>query len=404
MPTQHFNGTIIIGAGPSGLMIADILSAAGKKVRIYESMPTPGRKFLMAGRGGLNITHSEDFDQFVSRYGEASATLYPLLKTFGPREVIEWMTQLGQESFIGSSGRVFPKAMKAAPLLRTWLDRLKNQGTELITRHRCIDWQDHHLTLESPDNTFTVTADQIVFATGGGSWKKLGTDGQWTALFKSNQIKINPLVPSNCGFISPWSDHLREHYAGKPLKGVVLSTELRQQKGDLVLTEYGLEGGLLYAFSAELRDQLQSKGRAKISLDLMPDIQTDQLGQRLSKPKGRNSLSNHLRKIGIAPIKSALVRDCCANLDKDDMNAWAQALKSCPVLLTDMRPMDEAISTAGGVSFEELNKDFSLKSYPNVFCSGEMIDWDAPTGGYLLTACLSMGFHLGHAILARHDG
>lgn len=404
MPTQHFKGTIIIGAGPSGLMIADILSKAGSQVRIYESMPTPGRKFLMAGRGGLNITHSEAFEQFVLRYGKNSAQLYPLLKTFGPTDVIEWMTQLGQESFVGSSGRVFPTAMKAAPLLRAWLTRLKHQGVDLVTQHRCIEWHNHQVSLESPEGIQRVSADHIVFATGGGSWKKLGTDGRWTELFESNRIRIHPLTASNCGFIAHWSQPLRDRFAGSPLKGVRLKTEQGEQKGDLVLTHYGLEGGLLYAFSAELRHQLHTHQSASFTLDLLPDISLDQLKKRLNKPKGKSSMSNHLRKAGIAPVKAALVRECHTKLAITEMNSWAEAFKNCPITLVDMRPIDEAISTAGGVPFDELNEDFSLRKHPNMFCSGEMIDWDAPTGGYLLTACLSIGFHIGHAILARQTG
>ena len=405
MPTTHFSGTLIIGAGPSGLMAADVLSKAGTAVRIYEAMPTPGRKFLMAGRGGLNITHSEALDAFAERYGESSCLIKPLLNHFGPSDIVNWMNQLEQPSYIGSSGRVFPKAMKAAPLLRAWLTRLNQQDVELLTRHRWVDWDDQgRFHIESPEGPLTITADQIILATGGGSWKKLGSDGLWVNLLQRQGIQINPLVASNCGFTCDWSDVTRKQHAGAPIKGVILKTKFAVKKGDLILTQYGLEGGLIYAFSAKLRQELLQYQSAELMLDLMPDLELAQLIKRIEKPRGRNSFSNHLRKAGITSVKAAMVRESYPEIVNDDAFAWAEALKNCPVKLTGMRPMDEAISTAGGVPFEELNEDFSLKSYPNVFCSGEMIDWDAPTGGYLLTACLSMGFHLGHAILARHDG
>jgi len=404
MPTKHFSGTLIIGAGPSGLMAADILSKAGIAVRIYEAMPTPGRKFLMAGRGGLNITHAEELDVFIERYGDSSPLLRPLLELFGPSHVVEWMTELEQPSFIGSSGRVFPEAMKAAPLLRAWLTRLNQQGIEILTRHRWTGWDEQQgLRIESPDGSQTITADQVIIATGGGSWKKLGSDGKWVDLLERQGIQINPLVASNCGFTSAWSDVLRNQHAGSPLKGVMLKTKLAEKKGDLILTKYGLEGGLIYAFSAELRQALLLNQSAELILDLMPDIELAQLTKRIEKPRGRNSFSNHLRKAGIAPVKASLVRESYLGIANDDAPTWAKALKSCPVKLTGMRPMNEAISTAGGVPFSELDNDFSLKKKPNIYCAGEMIDWDAPTGGYLLTACLSIGVHIAEAIIRRNS-
>ncbi|MFN3881260.1 MAG: NAD(P)/FAD-dependent oxidoreductase [Nitrincola lacisaponensis] len=405
MSTQHFSGTVILGAGPSGLMAADILSRAGHPVRIYEAMPTPGRKFLMAGRGGLNITHSEAFDLFVQRYGARSQQLEPLLKRFGPQQVIEWMDRLNQPSFIGSSGRVFPTAMKAAPLLRAWLQRLNYQGVELLTRHRWRGWDEHQcLLIENAEGLQQLTANQVILATGGGSWRKLGSDGQWMPLLAQQGITTIPLQASNCGFVCQWSDHLRQHHAGSPLKGIRLhlNNEL-QQKGDLVITRYGLEGGLIYAFSAALRETLQQHGHADIWLDLHPDLSLEQLQARLEAPRGRRSLSNHLRRAGVAPIKAALIRDLQPECSFQDMAQLVHALKHCPLRLTGMRPIDEAISTAGGVCFDELTPELMLKRLPGVYCAGEMLDWDAPTGGYLLTACLSMGVHIAEAILKNTD-
>ena len=404
MPTTHFSGTLIIGAGPSGLMAADILSKAGVAVRIYEAMPTPGRKFLMAGRGGLNITHSEALDAFVQRYGDHSSLLKPFLNRFGPNDIINWMDELEQPSFIGSSGRVFPKVMKAAPLLRAWLTRLNQQGVELLTRHRWVDWDDQGgFHIESPEGPQIITADQIILATGGGSWKKLGSDGQWVNLLQRQGIQINPLIASNCGFTCEWSDVLRKQHAGTPIKGAVLKSQHSEKKGDLILTHYGLEGGLIYAFSADIRQSLRLNQSAKLTLDLMPDIELAQLIKRIEKPRGRNSFSNHLRKAGIASVKAALVRESYPEIVNDDPFAWAEALKNCPITLTGMRPIDEAISTAGGVSFSELDNDFRLKKKPTVFCAGEMIDWDAPTGGYLLTACFSIGVHIAEAIIRSNS-
>lgn len=398
MLQEHFPGSVIIGAGPSGLMAAEILSRAGHPVRIYESMPTAGRKFLMAGRGGLNITHSEDVATFMTRYADAATRLTPLIHHFGPADIVKWMSSLQQSSFVGSSGRVFPNSMKAAPLLRAWLARLHQQGVELQTRHRWIGWQDNHLHLESPSGQSLISADQVIFATGGGSWKKLGSDAAWVNFLQQSGIQIQPLMASNAGFTCDWSEYLIQHHAGTPLKGILLKTAQKTQKGDLILTKYGLEGGLIYAFSAELRQALLRHSFCEIRLDLMPDLSVEQLTRRLQKPKGRNSLSNHLRKAGIAAVKSALLRES-TDFDSNDPGAFAKALKNCPIRLTGMRPIDEAISTAGGIPWDELNNDFSLKKLPDHYCAGEMIDWDAPTGGYLLTACLSIAVHIAEHIL-----
>lgn len=398
--TRHFSGTIIIGAGPTGLMAADVLSKAGHAVCIYESMPTPGRKFLMAGRGGLNITHSEALLPFVSRYGKSSTHLTPLLEKFGPKQVVAWMNSLDQPHFKGSSGRIFPTAMKAAPLLRAWLSQLNQQGVELKTRHRWLGWNEKQaLCIQSEERTELLTADHIILATGGGSWRKLGSDGQWVDFLKSQQVAVNALTPSNCGFNCHWSDYLKYHYAGTPLKSVNLKVGSTQQKGDLMVTQHGLEGGLIYAFSAPLREKILAAGTAEVFLDLMPDLSVEQLQQRLLKPRGRNSLSNHLRKAGIVPVKIALIKEMHPSISNQNLSSWVDALKHCSITLTGMRPIDEAISTAGGVDFNELDAHFMLKKIPETYCAGEMLDWDAPTGGYLLTACLSIGAHIAQAIL-----
>lgn len=383
----------IIGAGPAGLMAAEVLSAQGLQVDLYDAMPTPGRKFLLAGRGGLNLTHSEPLDRFVTRY--SAIPVADWLSAFGPDAVRAWAAGLGSETFIGSSGRVFPVAMKAAPLLRAWLTRLQAQGVRLHTRHRWQGWtSDGALTFTTPDGTLTRTADATLLALGGGSWARFGSDGAWVPLLAAAGIAINPLRPANCGFDCIWSDHFRDRHAGQPLKTIALSYTdkhgvAHQQRGECVVTATGLEGSLIYAHAAALRDLIERDGRAQITLDLQPDRSPEQVRTAVSHPRGARSWASHLQsRLNLTGVKAGILRETGPFLVPDEL---ARRIKALPLTLTAPRPIDEAISTAGGISFSALDAHLMLTTHPGVFCAGEMLDWEAPTGGYLLTACLASG-------------
>ena len=417
MPTPsalHQSPTaIVIGGGPAGLMAAEALTDAGLAVDLYDAMPSVGRKFLMAGKGGMNITHSEPFDAFLARYGAAREHLAPALNAFGPEVVRAWMSGLGIDSFVGTSGRVFPTAMKAAPLLRAWLHRLRQRGLRIHVRHRWLGLARHaegnskHYTLRfaNPDGECTVSATTVVFALGGGSWAKLGSDGRWTAPFAELGIDTAPLRPANCGFDVAWSAHLRERFAGAPLKPVAAmlapdGTGYRQ--GEFVLTEHGLEGGLIYALAAPLREGIEQDGHATLWLDLLPSHSAAQVAAEVARPRGARSLSSHLAsRLGLKGVKVALLHECLPREVFADPQQLARAIKALPVRLAAPRPLDEAISSAGGVRFTSLDAGFMLRELPGVFCAGEMLDWEAPTGGYLLTACLATGRAAGQAAARR---
>ena len=391
----------IIGGGPAGLMAAEIISARGMRVDVYDSMPSAGRKLLMAGKSGLNITHSDPFEVFVSRYGKRREEIEPLLKQFGADQLREWVHGLGIQTFIGTSGRVFPMGMKASPLLRAWLGRLTDSGVTFHLRHKLTGIRpDKSLQFETPNGEVIVNADAIVLALGGGSWRRLGSDGAWADWLKQAEVEVEPLRPSNCGFDVTWSDHFREKYEGHPIKSVVLSFGEFQGQGEFIVTKEGVEGGLIYSASAFIRDEIYANGTATVLLDLKPDRTLDWLTEKLSRPRGSRSLASYLEKtLGIKGVKAGLLREFVSKEDFTDAKRLAEFIKALPVPFAAPRPLDEAISTAGGVTFEALDENLMLKNLPGIFCAGEMLDWEAPTGGYLLTACFSSGVAAGNGVL-----
>ncbi|MFH2040087.1 MAG: TIGR03862 family flavoprotein [Chloroflexota bacterium] len=393
-----------MGGGPAGLMAAGILAQGGVSVDLYEAMPWPGRKFLVAGKGGLNLTHSEPFEFFLGRYGSRRDKLEPFLSKFGPHEMVDWVHQLGFETFVGSSGRVFPKGMKTSPLLRAWLRQLTQDGVNIHTHHRWLGWDEAGaLHFETPDGNKAVRADALVLALGGGSYPRLGSNAAWVPLLREQGVQVSNLKPSNCGFEVRWSEYFRTHFEGMPIRPVVLTCldalgKSFHQQGEFIITRFGLEGSLIYAASALLRDEIEIRGRVEIWLDLAPDWSMEKLVSRLSQPYGKSSTSSHLKKaIGIQGVKAGLLWEI---LPKDvflDAFRLAAAIKCLPIILNSPRPLEEAISSAGGISFESLNNDLMLRNLPGVFCAGEMLDWEAPTGGYLLTGCFSTGHAAGQA-------
>ncbi len=387
----------IVGAGPAGLMAAEVISQAGIAATVYDAMPSAGRKFLMAGKGGMNITHAEAFDAFLSRYGARRADLEPMLQAFTPADLRAWVKELGIDTFVGSSGRVFPTEMKAAPLLRAGLHRLRSNGVQFRMRHRWLGWADGALRFATPDGERHVLADATLLALGGGSWPQLGSTGAWAEILAERGIGLSPLRPANCGFETDWSEVFRQRCAGQPLKSVVATFRNNQgetfsQQGELTVADYGLEGGLIYALSAPLRDAIAAAGSATLRLDLLPDRSPDNIAERLAKPRGKDSLSNYLRKrLAIDGVKTLLLREALSAAELNEPAKLAAAVKALPIVLHRPRPIEEAISSAGGVAFEELDQNLMLRKLPGTFCAGEMLDWEAPTGGYLLTACLASG-------------
>jgi uncharacterized flavoprotein (TIGR03862 family) len=401
-----YKSVAIIGGGPAGLMAAEVSSARGLEVDVYDSMPSLGRKFLMAGKSGLNITHSEPFDKFVSRYGERRAQIEPMLKRFGPSELRQWVYGLGIETFVGTSGRVFPVGMKASPLLRAWLKRLGDAGVTFHPRHK---WRggiaaagggSSIIRFESSDGEKEIQADVIVLALGGGSWSRLGSDGAWVPWLDQVAAQVEPLKPSNCGFDVDWSPHFRERFEGHPIKSVVLSFGSFRQQGEFIVTKEGVEGSLIYTASALLRDEIYERGRAVMTLDLAPDRSHEWLLERLSKPRGSRTMARHLEKtVGIKGAKAGLLHEFVSKENFADAARLAHYIKNLPLPLIATRPLDEAISSAGGVKFESLDEHLMIRSWPGVFCAGEMLDWEAPTGGYLLTACFASGYTAGEGVL-----
>lgn len=392
----------IVGGGPAGLMAAEVLSAgSGLRVDIYDAMPSVGRKFLMAGKGGMNITHSEPLADFVGRYGARAGQVASWLDTFGPQALRDWIHGLGIATFVGTSGRVFPTEMKAAPLLRAWLHRLRGQGVQFHVRHRWLGWHDGQLRFDTPTGELAVAADAVLLAVGGGSWAKLGSDGAWVPVLREAGVAVEALKPANCGFDVDWSPYFRERHAGQAVKPVVATVGKHTRQGEFNITDSGIEGGLIYALAADLRDALARDGRAALHLDLAPGRDLERLTADLARPRGRDSLANHLRRrAGIEGVKAALLRELCAPEALVSPSALAAAIKGLPLPVTATRPLDEAISTAGGVSFDALDPGLMLRGIPGVFCAGEMLDWEAPTGGYLLTACFASGQVAARGILA----
>ena len=395
-------GVVVIGAGPAGLMAAQAAVSAGQEVHVFDAMPSVGRKFLLAGVGGLNLTHAEAFERFTPRYAERADSLLPLLTGFGPQQVRDWATGLGVGTFVGSTGRVFPQDMKAAPLLRAWLQRLRAQGVHFHMRHRWTGWTDDgRCRFDGPQGELSLRPQATVLALGGASWSRLGSDGAWWPWLKARGLGLVPLKPSNCGFDVAWSEHLRQRHAGAPLKGVAISFEGWTQRGECVLTQHGIEGSLIYAASARLREAIAAQGSACFGLDLLPDRSLDWLTAELSHPKGPRSLATHLKsRLNLSGAKAALVWELVSKADQAQPARLAAAIKALPVRVTATRPIDEAISSAGGVTFEGLDPNLMLRELPGVFCAGEMLDWEAPTGGYLLTACLATGQRAGSAAAA----
>jgi uncharacterized flavoprotein (TIGR03862 family) len=395
MGMKSETSAIVIGAGPAGLMAAETIATARRRVVVHDACPSPARKFLLAGRGGLNLTHSEPLRTFLTRYGPSADRLLPAIQAFPPDSLRGWAAALGEETFIGSSGRVFPKSFKATPLLRAWLRRLGELGVDFVPRSRFLGFrQDGTLRFLTPSGEERVQAAPVVFALGGASWPRLGADGGWVEAFRAAGIAVTPLKPANCGFLVDWSAKIRETFAGAPLKNIALSHAEMRVRGEAMVTSAGLEGGAIYALSASLREAIAIHGSATLTIDFKPDLSTDALAARLNRKPGQ-SLSNLLRKgAGLAPAAAAILREA-GPLPEGE--ALARHVKTCTLRLVGAAPIAKAISTAGGVSWDEIDRDFMLKKRPGVFVAGEMIDWEAPTGGYLLQASFATGAAAGRA-------
>jgi uncharacterized flavoprotein (TIGR03862 family) len=395
----------IIGAGPAGLMAAEVLAQSGARVTIYDAMPSAGRKLLMAGRGGLNLTHSEPLPEFLMRYGAAKSHLASAIEAFPPDALCAWSEALGQPTFVGSSGRVFPNAFKASPLLRAWLRRLDAMGVRLVLRHRWSGWNDDgHLLFQTPDGQHAVEAQSTVLALGGASWPRLGSDGAWVETLAARGVTISPLRPANCGFMVAWSKLFRNRFEGHPLKGVTLSFGSDSVRGEAVVTRTGIEGGAVYALSAALRERISATGEATLKVALRPDLEMSELIARLSAPKGKQSVSNWLRKAAhLSPAGIGLLQET-AITSGDPLSSLSPAglaglINAVPIRLNGVAPIARAISSAGGISLDELDPDFMIRKLPGVFAAGEMLDWEAPTGGYLLQASFATGAAAGRGAL-----
>jgi uncharacterized flavoprotein (TIGR03862 family) len=404
---------IVVGGGAAGLMAAEVLSLAGVEVHLYDAMPSVGRKFLLAGKGGLNLTHAEPAAEFRTRFGTRQVQIEAMLTDFDAAGVRDWARALGVETFVGTSGRVFPVDMKAAPLLRAWLHRLRHPaqglGVQFHMRHRWAGWGDcGSLIFETPQGDVKSQADAVVLALGGGSWARLGSDGAWVPLLSQRGVALAPLLPANCGFevLGGWSAHFSSRFAGQPFKSVAIKLTDSQgttfaRKGEFVATAFGVEGSLIYAASRLLRDEIQRHGRASFDLDLLPDMPAERVLAEVRHPRGSRSLSSHLKsRLGIEGIKAALLYELLNKAQMNEPEVLAAALKALSITLVATRPLDEAISTAGGVLFEAMDQNLMLSSCPGVFCAGEMLDWEAPTGGYLLTACFASGRRAAQGVLA----
>jgi uncharacterized flavoprotein (TIGR03862 family) len=399
------NDVAIIGAGAAGLMAAEVLAQGGARVTIYDAMPSAGRKFLMAGRGGLNLTHSEALPEFLARYGAAKPQLQPAISAFPPDALRAWSEQLGQPTFVGSSGRVFPQAFKASPLLRAWLRRLDAMGVRLMLRHRWNGWSDDgQLLFQTPDGKRGADPRATVLALGGASWPRLGSDGAWVETLAARDVRISPLRAANCGFMATWSEIFWNRFEGHPLKGVALSFGPHTVRGEAMVTRTGIEGGAVYALSADLREAIIATGEATLNIALRPDLEMSDLIARLSAPKGKQSVSNWLRKAAhLSPVAIGVLQEVAitsgTSLSSLSPASLAGLINAVPVRLNGIAPIARAISTAGGISFDELDADFMIRRLPGVFAAGEMLDWEAPTGGYLLQASFATGAAAGHGAL-----
>lgn len=400
MPDTTRQKTIaIVGAGPAGLMAAEVLAGLGHDVKVFDAMPSVARKFLMAGKSGLNITHGEDYQAFRQRFFEANSFLSDAIVRFTPNDVRAWCEGLGQEVFIGTSGRVFPKSMKGSPLLRAWLKRLADLGVTIHTRHRWtgMDEQGHHFV--TPEGNVCITSDATLLALGGASWPRLGSDTAWVESLTSRGIEIATFQPANCGFERHWSDVMRERFAGEPLKGVAIQTKAGRSEGEFVISTYGVEGSLIYGHSKALREDLEANGAASFTLDLLPGRSLERVEKDLSRASAKDSFSNKLRKsLGLSQVKVALLRELHPDIGKLEPEALATLVKNLQVPVDKPRPIAEAISSAGGIKLSEVTTDYMLKKWPGCFVAGEMLDWEAPTGGYLLTACFATGRRAGLGI------
>jgi len=404
----------IVGAGPAGLMAAEVLSAAGVTVHVFDAMPSVGRKFLLAGIGGLNLTHAEPYEAFVTRYAERTPWVKPWLDAFGPQALRDWAHGLGVPTFVGSSRRVFPTDMKAAPLLRAWLHRLRERGVVFHMRHRWngaleradLGWQ---LAFEAPAGVVHVAASAVLLALGGGSWPRLGSDGAWAPWLASHGVPVAALRPANCGFdvLGGWSEFLATRFAGQPLKAIAIAFDDGapfERKGEFVLTATGIEGSLVYAASARLRDAIARDAEVTLYVNLRPDLSPERVLAEVAHPRGSRSLSSHLKsRLSLGPLHTALLHERLDAATLHDPAALARAIQRLPITLSQARPLAEAISTAGGVPPEALDDGLMLKALPGVFCAGEMLDWEAPTGGYLLTACMASGHHAAQALLGHRS-
>lgn len=400
-PSSPVRHVAVIGAGPAGLMAAERLAGAGVRVTVHERMPSVARKFLMAGRGGLNLTHSEPLEAFLKRYGDEPREVARWIDAFSPAELIAWAEGLGQPTFVGSSGRVFPRAMKASPLLRAWLERLQAMGVEVRTRSRWTGWRDGALVLQTPEGERLEQADAVVLALGGASWPRLGSDGAWRPWLEAAGVEVAPFRPANAGFDVAWSDAFKLRFAGRPLKAA-FSFGGRTVRGEAVISTYGIEGGAIYALSAALRDAIEADGAAVLTVDLKPDLSLGRLTERLQRPRGKASLSNHLRKAaGLDSLAIGLMRE--AGDPPAQGAALAERVKATPLRLLAMQGLDRAISSAGGVRLDQLDENLMLRRRPGVFVAGEMLDWEAPTGGYLLQASFASGAVAAAGVLSWLD-
>ena len=397
----------VIGGGPAGLMAAERLAARGAAVTVYDRMPGPGRKLLMAGRGGLNLTHGEKLETFLARYAGAASRLAPAIAAFPPAALRAWCEGLGQKTFVGSSGRVFPAALKASPLLRAWTSRLAKLGVGFAMRQRWLGWADDGgLRFAGPDGaSVTTRADATLLALGGASWPRLGSDGAWVELLRARGVRVEALRPANCGLLLDWSAHFRARFAGAPLKRIALGFEGRVVRGEAVITATGIEGGAVYALAAPIRDALRDRGAVVVRLDLRPDLDAAALAVRLGRPRGSQSLATFLRKAAaLPPVAIGLLRETAGAAMPASPAALAAAIKSVPLRVVGTAGIERAISSAGGVALDELDPGFMLRRLPGVFAVGEMLDWEAPTGGYLLQACFATAVAAAEAALARCEG